>query len=635
MVVVVAARSPVAPLARTVCSPQASGTWKVTVADPSASVWTVKMCRGVERSSPVTVSFAAKQLNWSVTVSPDCGVSVLRACCAACPVQLYGTACATPVPTPINAVQPTATPNAPRANPVMSPPPLREMSFPRRVDGTRPRCLRSGTLRQITRRAQPRPCPRADPASSKDSAWRATMNEGSEPAPGRVGVRLRRRRQWLLIACPALTIVAIGWLAVTALIARADLAHARGDLVAMRTAVHGADMSDTRQRAVDLRSRLGRAHLLTRGPVWRGVAAIPVAGAPFRSVRGMTSALDTVGDRGVPALIAVADQLDPKTLRDPQGRIAVNRVSTAVPDLARAGAALDDAVARVSALPRHTWLSTVDSARELLLRQLSPAIGDLRAAQQAADLVPALLAEDKSYLLSFQNNAEARPTGAMPGAFALARVHDGRITLDRFAGEGSLSGITAKVQFGADYDALYPQQVTQRIYQDANLSPHFPYGAAILASMWQQRFGEKVDGVIALDPVVLSYLLRATGPVLLPDGSTATADNIVALTEEQVYAKFPGPANNGRRDYLARVEQAVSTRIMSSDANPGELMRGLRRSIDARRLLIWSADTALQRRLERTPVSGAIPITRAPYVGVSIVNEAGNKLDYYLDRTIR
>ena len=461
------------------------------------------------------------------------------------------------------------------------------------------------------------------------------MNEGSEPAPGRVGVRLRRRRQWLLIACPALTIVAIGWLAVTALIARADLAHARGDLVAMRTAVHGADMSDTRQRAVDLRSRLGRAHLLTRGPVWRGVAAIPVAGAPFRSVRGMTSALDTVGDRGVPALIAVADQLDPKTLRDPQGRIAVNRVSTAVPDLARAGAALDDAVARVSALPRHTWLSTVDSARELLLRQLSPAIGDLRAAQQAADLVPALLAEDKSYLLSFQNNAEARPTGGMPGAFALARVHDGRITLDRFAGEGSLSGITAKVQFGPDYDALYPQQVTQRIYQDANLSPHFPYGAAILASMWQQRFGEKVDGVIALDPVVLSYLLRATGPVLLPDGSTATADNIVALTEEQVYAKFPGPANNGRRDYLARVEQAVSTRIMSSDANPGELMRGLRRSIDERRLLIWSADTALQRRLERTPVSGAIPITRAPYVGVSIVNEAGNKLDYYLDRTIR
>jgi len=34
--------------------------------------------------------------------------------------------------------------------------------------------------------------------------------------------------------------------------------------------------------------------------------------------------------------------------------------------------------------------------------------------------------------------------------------------------------------------------------------------------MWQQRFGEKVDGVIALDPVVLSYLLRATAPSCCP-----------------------------------------------------------------------------------------------------------------------
>ncbi|HEY2834501.1 MAG TPA: DUF4012 domain-containing protein [Sporichthyaceae bacterium] len=460
------------------------------------------------------------------------------------------------------------------------------------------------------------------------------MNQGSAD-PARAGIRRRLRRRWLLIACPTLTVLAIGWLGVTALLARADLTHARGDLVAMRSGVHSADLSDTQPRAADLRSRLGRAHLLTRGPIWSGMAAIPVVGDPFRSVRGMTAALNIVGDDAVPALVTAADQLDPKTLRDAQGRIAVDRVSTAAPNLARAGTALDDALAEISALPRHTWLSSVDSARDLLLRQLSPAAGDLRAAQQAADLVPALLGENKSYLLTFQNNAEARGTGGMPGAFALARVHDGRITLDRFAGEGSLSGVTADVRFGPDYNGLYPQQVTQRIYQDANLSPHFPYGAAILTSLWQQRFGEKVDGVIALDPVVLGYLLRATGPVPLPDGSTVTADNIVALTEQQAYVRYPGPPNNGRRDYLAQIEQVVSSRIMSSEANPGELIRGLRRAIDERRLLVWSADTALQRRLEQTSVSGALPITRAPFVGVSIVNEAGNKLDYYLDRAIR
>jgi hypothetical protein len=41
-----------------------------------------------------------------------------------------------------------------------------------------------------------------------------------------------------------------------------------------------------------------------------------------------------------------------------------------------------------------------------------------------------------------------------------------------------------------------------------------------------------------------------------------------------------------------------------------------------------------QQSLERTPVAGAIPVTNAPYAGLSIVNDGGNKLDYYLDRSV-
>jgi hypothetical protein len=54
-----------------------------------------------------------------------------------------------------------------------------------------------------------------------------------------------------------------------------------------------------------------------------------------------------------------------------------------------------------------------------------------------------------------------------------------------------------------------------------------------------------------------------------------------------------------------------------------------------RRLLIWSADPAIETLLEHTTAAGSIPVTSAPYVGLSIVNDAGNKLDYYLDRSIR
>jgi hypothetical protein len=39
--------------------------------------------------------------------------------------------------------------------------------------------------------------------------------------------------------------------------------------------------------------------------------------------------------------------------------------------------------------------------------------------------------------------------------------------------------------------------------------------------------------------------------------------------------------------------------------------------------------------LAQTALSGEVPVTRAPYAGLSVVNDGGNKLDYYLDRSLR
>ena len=43
--------------------------------------------------------------------------------------------------------------------------------------------------------------------------------------------------------------------------------------------------------------------------------------------------------------------------------------------------------------------------------------------------------------------------------------------------------------------------------------------------MYRRRTGTTVDGVIAADPVALSYLLRATGPITLSSGASMTAEN--------------------------------------------------------------------------------------------------------------
>ena len=82
------------------------------------------------------------------------------------------------------------------------------------------------------------------------------------------------------------------------------------------------------------------------------------------------------------------------------------------------------------------------------------------------------------------------------------------------------------------------------------------------------------------------------------------------------------------------IATAVAAKIVDAPAMTPALFRATERGAAERRILLWSSDPAVEAELSPTEVSGVIPVTRQPYVGLSIVNDAGNKLDYYLDRSL-
>jgi hypothetical protein len=306
-------------------------------------------------------------------------------------------------------------------------------------------------------------------------------------------------------------------------------------------------------------------------------------------------------------------------------------------------ASASDVVARTTAaigvLPRHTWLSSVDAAYADALNQATALNSTMKSADLAVRILPEMLGADgpKHFFLAFQNESEARGTGWLPGAFAIVQANHGKLTFTRMESDDILGGIAAKVDFGPDYRHLYDGAATTTLYGNGNLSPNFPYAAQIWASMWQNHSGQKVDGVIAIDPTALGYLLAVTGPATLPDKSQVSADNAVALTQATAYAKFPytGAVDNAQRKaYLLEVATAASKKVLGARGEPTALFRAAGKAAGERRILLWSADPAVQKDLAQTSVAGIIPTTTAPYVGLSIVNEGGNKLDYYLDRSL-
>lgn len=444
--------------------------------------------------------------------------------------------------------------------------------------------------------------------------------------------RRRRLTVRILVATP---ICGLAWLVVTGVPAARSLEHLRSDAVALRAALDRRDVAGAEATLQRMSRSARQAHRLTRGPVWATAARIPWLGSPLRSVRGIADAADGTTTAASRALTSVGALVGPGRLRGADAGLPTAELQRVMPVLSDATKAVSQAAATVAGLPRRTWWGTVDNARALFADRLE----DLRAGagqiNTAAQIAPALLGAGgpRSYFVAFQNDAEARGTGGLPGAFGIMDVADGKIRFESFYTDVALSGVTANVDLGRDYDTLWRASGSEQLYVNSNLGPNFPDAARIWQAMWQAKTGRRLDGAVAVDPQVLSYLLATVGPATLPDGSSISADNVVQLTENTAYLRF-GPDITGRKRFLVQVAEAVTKRMADSHGDGLGLLTALARAVRDRRLLVWTADPAVESQLLRLPVSGAVPETSGPYAGLTVVNDGGNKLDYYLDRSL-
>ncbi len=140
----------------------------------------------------------------------------------------------------------------------------------------------------------------------------------------------------------------------------------------------------------------------------------------------------------------------------------------------------------------------------------------------------------------------------------------------------------------ADTTSLYGN-ITGRYMQDVNLTPRFDVTGALAREMWKQKFGQQVDGVLAIDPVTLGYILRATGPVQLATGDTLTSDNAVKLLLSDVYAKYPDPTVQDA--FFASAASAVFDKVSSGGFDAKKLIAALADGTADGRLRLWSADS--------------------------------------------
>lgn len=454
------------------------------------------------------------------------------------------------------------------------------------------------------------------------------------PAPQR-----RRRWPWVLLGTFVFLggVVAVGGIfGMQALEVRDNLLTAKSKLGELPSLAKAGDQEKIEALAADVLVLTSASDEIVQGPLWDAASAVPVVGANVAAVKSATEATHIlVRDAMPPALqlLSIA-QLD--KLKVEGGGINLDPFRGAIDILPAVNAAFVDAEAHVASIDRAELLPVVDDAIGQLLDVMDEAGPALGMVEKYLPTLLQLAGADgpRTYIVLFQNNAEIRATGGNAATSAIVSVDNGKIEMreDEQSDYFHLAGVkgwlshempeSTLAMYEDDFDA-YAQNYTR--------TPDFPTSAQMYRSLWQTNIGGDVDGVISIDPVVLSFMLAATGPVKLDDGSELTSENVVKVLLSDAYERF-GTDGLAADAYFADVAGKVFEKVSSGDWDPMKMLEQMQKAMDQQRVYAWFPREAEEALATEFKLDGALTTDNATttQVGAYLVNASYSKLEYYL-----
>lgn len=437
------------------------------------------------------------------------------------------------------------------------------------------------------------------------------------------------------------------WLGSKATTISEEIQSATELLPQIRDDVLRNDAGEAKRHVEILKTHTARARGASSDPLWTLACAIPWLGSNFQAVAEVTTSADDVARLGATPLVHLFESLNWETLVPREGGMDLGPVAEANPKLVSAAQAVQQSSDRLNAIDETTLIPQVATPLIRAREQLAALRSGLQTAADVASVAPDMLGVDnpRHYLLIVQNSAESRATGGIPGALAVLSIENGKLTLGSHTSATELGTFTPPLAVDPEQQQIYSTR-PGKYMQDVNLTPDFPSAATTAAAMWERRTGERMSGVISIDPVALAYILDATGPVQLSDpGLTQiagnslpeelTSKNVVPTLLSHVYAEIPSPEIQDV--YFAGVAKEIFSALSSGSGDDTALIKGLARGAAERRILLWSDVPSEQAVISNYPLGGAISgsVVSPAEFGIHFNDATGAKMDYYVKRTVQ
>ncbi|MDQ1205654.1 DUF4012 domain-containing protein [Microbacterium sp. SORGH_AS_0862] len=434
--------------------------------------------------------------------------------------------------------------------------------------------------------------------------------------------------------------VAAGVFAMQAMTVRDDLTAAKSQLSGVLDQVRSGDAAGAEATVAKVTQLTDRAEQTVRTPLWDFFSAVPVVGENVAAISAATDATHILVTDALPVGLQLVQTIDVNNLTVEGGGFNLQPFVDAQAVLPQISGAFSKAQLAVGGIDREQLLPVVNEAVGQLLDvvdQAAPAVTMLD------EYLPSILEMagkegPRHYLVLFQNNAESRATGGNAATSFLLTVDNGKISMGNQASAATYDeyGTSGRsyVELPEETTALYENDFTT-FAQNYNRTPNFPTTAEMFRALWQKTMGEDIDGVISIDPVVLSYMLQATGPVDIVDGQQLTSENAVKVLLSDAYERF-GMDGAAADTYFAAVAGGVFGAVVSGSWDPLSMFDQISRGVAEQRVFLWFPREKEEALATTLGVSGALATDNSHGTEIGMfVNDAGyDKLSYYMSTGI-
>lgn len=318
-----------------------------------------------------------------------------------------------------------------------------------------------------------------------------------------------------------------------------------------------------------------------------------------------------------------------------EGRVRFEGIDEGSDALEMALGLLESAQTRLDSAPRPS-IGQVRSAFFSAGRIVDETLESLSSASALLRALPGLLGDrgPRRYFLAFHAPSEARGGGGLVGVYGVLEAEAGKLKLRHIAPVRDLvPKLKAPVTGPEWFKELYENLAGLEGWREANQSPSFPTVSEILLRMYEASTGERLDGVIAMDPIVLQEMTKATGPIEAKGFPEPIGpENAGRVLMRDIYLGFERREDE-QNAFLKDLVDRLYAQLASGDVDGRKLADAIAESVRTQHLKMYSRVAPEQEALVSVGMA-ADPQKYAPNVQMNFHNNfAANKIDWYLQRT--